>query len=747
MALLKRKIVSNGLAISLILSSLSTTHVSANQKETIRFSDIKNHWAQNFIEEFLGKGYIEGYGDNTFRPNRNVTRAEFIKIVNKAFGFKQQGKEEFIDVDKDDWYYEDVLKAVKQGYIEGYEDDTFRPNNEITREEACKIIGSILDTKGNGKTEFKDNDEIGKWAIEYIDGLVDLGIIEGYGDNTFRPKGSTTRAETLKIASKSKDIEDDNTGGGGVTPPKPDPDIEIVRQIEGLIKDLPSINEVTLDYKEKIENVLKKYNDLTDKQKKLVKEEYKNKLNQLEEKIKELEANLSLSQYKEQAIKELDVYVNLSYYNNKAQDKIKKIIENGKIQINNCKTKEDVDNRVKEIHSDIDKVEISAKTLRESNIATFEELKQWKQEMEDLKTQVDNITSIIDFQIGIVEGKIPLVGKIIDIENDKVRVGKTVYDLTNNYETYATEEKINNAIKQGIDRKNTSDKLIQGELAKIIDALLKNGINIPIGSYTVQNIPIPAGMSKENTVDLIAELLTIEDFEVNINPKTAQMEIPSDKLDLQQLEILLEQSAQENTKISVDELIELIKKIPPFKLNVAWNTDGFSSELGTESNINTNISISLNLEDVVELATDPTIEEIINSLLEGTEIDLSFIKSMAEYLGLDLSKYNVGIGYTVGFDFEVIDTSTETTVTLPTLILPQNADVATVNKILDDITNDYVGKIIGGNHPLQFKVIANWEEYTNESTQLKGNIKIQLNNIVLINHNTIIPIEYVNMTE
>ncbi|WP_373599802.1 S-layer homology domain-containing protein [Paraclostridium bifermentans] len=178
------------------------------EKDNIKLSDVNGHWAEDYIKDFVNKGHIKGYGDNTFKPNNNITRAEFIRIVNMAFGFTQKGSENFSDVNQGDWYYDEVLKAVKQGYIQGYVDKTFRPNDKITREEACKIIGTILKVSGDGKTKFKDEKEISDWSIKYVDGLVDMGIINGYEDDTFKAKNNATRAESVKIlyVAKSKGI-------------------------------------------------------------------------------------------------------------------------------------------------------------------------------------------------------------------------------------------------------------------------------------------------------------------------------------------------------------------------------------------------------------------------------------------------------------------------------------------------------------------------------------------------------------
>lgn len=167
-------------------------------------TDIDNHWAKSYIQEFLDKGYVNGYGDGTFRPDNSITRAEFIKIVNKVFGFNQKSQDNFKDVSKDKWYYDEVSIAKEAGYINGYEDGTFRPNDEITREEMAKIIATIKGAKGDGKINFKDSDKISNWAKPYVDALEDMSVLQGYGNDEFGPKNDTTRAETVKVMKFSK---------------------------------------------------------------------------------------------------------------------------------------------------------------------------------------------------------------------------------------------------------------------------------------------------------------------------------------------------------------------------------------------------------------------------------------------------------------------------------------------------------------------------------------------------------------
>lgn len=105
--------------------------------------DIKNHWAKNAIQRFIDKRYINGYGDSTFKPENNITRAEFVKIVNKLYGYTNQANIKFSDTNSNEWYYDEVRIGVQAGYIYGYEYNTFRPINKITRAESVVMMDRI----------------------------------------------------------------------------------------------------------------------------------------------------------------------------------------------------------------------------------------------------------------------------------------------------------------------------------------------------------------------------------------------------------------------------------------------------------------------------------------------------------------------------------------------------------------------------------------------------------------------------
>lgn len=167
-------------------------------------SDIIDHWAESNIKEAMENGWIDT--TNTFRPNDSITRAEFIKIVNRKFNFTELEDISFTDVNKEAWYYEEVQKAFKAGYIKGNGDNTFKPNNPITREEVAVIITSIMNNKQENLEKifwYKDYDMISSWATSSLEGAVSNGYM-GVLDTHLRPKDNITRAESVVTLQRVK---------------------------------------------------------------------------------------------------------------------------------------------------------------------------------------------------------------------------------------------------------------------------------------------------------------------------------------------------------------------------------------------------------------------------------------------------------------------------------------------------------------------------------------------------------------
>lgn len=167
-------------------------------------NDISDHWAKDKISQWVNKGIVSGYGDGTFKPDNNITRAEFMALVNRSFGFNKKAATNFTDVQRTDWFYDEVAKAIAAGYISGYPDGTVKPNKEISRQEAAVALCKALNLSVKPQAlNFTDRDSIPPWSKDYIGTLAEKAYMTGYPDGSFRPDRFITRAETITMLDKA----------------------------------------------------------------------------------------------------------------------------------------------------------------------------------------------------------------------------------------------------------------------------------------------------------------------------------------------------------------------------------------------------------------------------------------------------------------------------------------------------------------------------------------------------------------
>ncbi|WP_058301350.1 S-layer homology domain-containing protein [Gorillibacterium timonense] len=176
----------------------------------VKFNDVAsvNAWAGKQISVAAAKGIVEGRGNSQFVPNGNVTRAEFAKMLVKAFGLENEAaKESFTDVKDNDWFKPYVAAAVEAGLVTGKSATTFDPNAKITRAEMATMAAralvkvydykNVADVKGS-LASFKDASKIHSTLQAGVALAAEEGIVVG-SNNQFKPEDSATRAEAAVI--------------------------------------------------------------------------------------------------------------------------------------------------------------------------------------------------------------------------------------------------------------------------------------------------------------------------------------------------------------------------------------------------------------------------------------------------------------------------------------------------------------------------------------------------------------------
>ncbi|GFZ97239.1 hypothetical protein GCM10008018_49500 [Paenibacillus marchantiophytorum] len=197
-----RKLISTLLIAVMLFSSFNVVFGATVLSE----SDIKGTWAENQISTWIDKGFITGYEDGSFKPDNTITRAEFFALINRSFGFTETAAVSFSDVSSSNWAYAEVSKAVQAGYIKGYENGTIGVNNPISRQEVAVIVDRLLNLSNipSAPALFTDSSSIASWAKASVDAAAAKGILQGYAsDNNFKPSKPITRAEAVVTLDRS----------------------------------------------------------------------------------------------------------------------------------------------------------------------------------------------------------------------------------------------------------------------------------------------------------------------------------------------------------------------------------------------------------------------------------------------------------------------------------------------------------------------------------------------------------------
>lgn len=166
---------------------------------------VQNHWAEPFMRNLYNRGLISGDKNGNMNPDSPITRAEFVSIVNRTFGYNARGKNPFKDVNGTEWYADDVITAYNEGYFAGDGKNTANAKGQLTREQAVALLGRNLQIEEtSGETfSFSDSKNIANWSRGYVNTASNKGFISGYKDGTFKPQNQITRAEVAKVLSEA----------------------------------------------------------------------------------------------------------------------------------------------------------------------------------------------------------------------------------------------------------------------------------------------------------------------------------------------------------------------------------------------------------------------------------------------------------------------------------------------------------------------------------------------------------------
>ncbi len=178
------------------------------------FKDVKqDSFYEQPVNYLVGKKVVSGYGDNTFRPNQTITRAEVASMLSNMLQLHTSNlpSSPFRDVMDDKWYAKPIVALVSEGIVTGYEDRTFRPNQTISRAEMAKmLVESYKDLhtiKNKPKIAFGDVPR-NQWYSKYVETLVESGVTTGTSPTTFSPNDRLTRAQAATFIYRAhKEVE------------------------------------------------------------------------------------------------------------------------------------------------------------------------------------------------------------------------------------------------------------------------------------------------------------------------------------------------------------------------------------------------------------------------------------------------------------------------------------------------------------------------------------------------------------
>jgi len=161
----------------------------------------EGHWAARELQKWKDYGIINGYPDGSLKPDKEITRAEFVVILGRVFNFGKRSDITFKDVSGKAFYREALSGAFAAGIVSGTGNGLFMPDRPISREEAAKMVALAFDVE-LGSAPVNKLDDLGMisgWASSYVNVMLTNSYLAGRSKNRFEPKAKMTRAEMIKL--------------------------------------------------------------------------------------------------------------------------------------------------------------------------------------------------------------------------------------------------------------------------------------------------------------------------------------------------------------------------------------------------------------------------------------------------------------------------------------------------------------------------------------------------------------------
>ncbi len=187
-------------AVEFVAATGRAPQITVPEGTLSALSDIQGHWAQPYVEALVAQGIMSGFEDGSFRPDDPITRVQFAAVIQTAFApTATQSAQTFSDVAENFWGYNAIQTAYQGGFLSGYADGTFRPDQPATR---VQILAGIANGLGYSSDNtallsvYQDADQIPNWALQAIAGATEQTLVVNYPQqNQLNPNQFATRAD------------------------------------------------------------------------------------------------------------------------------------------------------------------------------------------------------------------------------------------------------------------------------------------------------------------------------------------------------------------------------------------------------------------------------------------------------------------------------------------------------------------------------------------------------------------------